>query len=291
MLNNIVRWVIDRRWLVVLATAIGCLWTFIVIPQMPLDVLPPFAPPQVEIQTEAPGLAPEEVESLVTLPIESAINGTPGVTNVRSSSAAGISAVRVVFNWGTDLYQARQLVTERLQQAIAKLPQGVEIPQISPTTSPVGLVVQYAFTVESGAKDIDLMGIRRIVDWQVTNRLLAVPGVSQVLVFGGDVRQYQVLVDPIKLVAFNVSLEQVAQAAKGANINAPGGYLITPDREQLIRGIGRIESIADLQASTITSRDGIPVKLADVAEVKIGGAIKRGDGSFKRSSCGNFDGK
>ncbi len=283
MLNNIVRWVIDRRWLVVLATAIAALWTFYVIPQMPLDVLPPFAPPQVEIQTEAPGLAPEEVESLVTLPIESAINGTPGVTAVRSSSAAGISAVRVIFNWGTEIYQARQLVTERLQQAASKLPPGVETPQISPTTSPVGLVVQYAFTVESennSQSKIDLMGARRIVDWQVTNRLLAVPGVSQVVVFGGDARQYQVLVDPAKLAAFNISLEQVTNATKSANGNAPGGYLITPDKETLIRGIGRIESIADLQKSTITARNGVPVKLQDVAEVKIGGAIKRGDGSF-----------
>lgn len=284
MLNNIVRWVIDRRWLVVLATVIAALWTFYVIPKMPLDVLPPFAPPQVEIQTEAPGLAPEEVESLVTLPIESAINGTPGVTAVRSSSAAGISAVRVIFNWGTEIYQARQLVTERLQQAASKLPPGVETPQISPTTSPVGLVVQYAFTVESennnSQSKIDLMEARRIVDWQVTNRLLAVPGVSQVVVFGGDARQYQVLVDPAKLAAFNISLEQVTNATKSANGNAPGGYLITPDKETLIRGIGRIESIADLQKSTITARNGVPVKLQDVAEVKIGGAIKRGDGSF-----------
>ncbi len=203
--------------------------------------------------------------------------------------------MRVIFNWGTDLYQARQLVTERLQQAISKLPPGVENPQISPTTSPVGLVVQYAFTLDADAKDraanLDLMEVRRLVDWQVSNRLLAVPGVSQVLVFGGEARQYQVLVDPAKLVALNISLEQVEQAAKGANTNAPGGYLITPDREQLIRGIGRIESIADLQASTITSRSGIPIKLSDVAEVKIGGGIKRGDGSFKRSTCGYFNGK
>jgi len=279
MLNNIVRWVIDRRWLVVLATVLLSLWTFYVIPQMPLDVLPAFAPPQVEIQTEAPGLAPEEVESLVTLPIESAINGTPGVNTVRSSSAAGISAVRVVFNWSVDITQARQLVTERLQQAIAKLPQGVGLPQISPTSSPVGLVVQYAFTLDPTAK-LNLMDVRQIVDGQVTNRLLAVQGVSQVLVFGGDIRQYQVLVDPAKLVAFNVSLAQVATAAKDANLNAPGGYLITADREQLIRGIGRIESLADLQKSTIIARNGIPVKLEDVAEIKLGGAVKRGDGSF-----------
>jgi CzcA family heavy metal efflux pump len=279
MLNDLVRWVIDRRWLVVLATVLGCVWTFIVIPQMPLDVLPAFAPPQVEIQTEAPGLAPEEVESLVTIPIESAINGTPGVSTVRSSSAAGISAVRVVFNWGTEIAQARQLVTERLQQAISKLPQGVGLPQISPTSSPVGLVVQYAFTLAPTAK-IDLMEVRRLVDWQVTNRLLAVPGVSQVLIYGGDLRQYQVLVDPAKLVAANVALSQVTTAAREANINAPGGYLITPDRERLIRGIGRIESIEDLKQSTIISRNGIPIKLADVAEIKIGAAIKRGDGSF-----------
>ncbi len=283
MLNNIVRWVIDRRWLVVLATVIVSLWTFYIIPQMPLDVLPPFAPPQVEIQTEAPGLAPEEVESLVTLPIESAINGTPGVTAVRSSSAAGISAVRVIFNWGIEIYQARQLVTERLQQATSKLPPGVETPQISPTTSPVGLVVQYAFTVEgenNPQSKIDLMEVRRIVDWQVTNRLLAVQGVSQVLVFGGDTRQYQVLVDPAKLAAFNVTLEQVTNATKAANVNAPGGYLITPDTERLIRGLGRIESIEDLKKSTVTSRNGVPVRLQDVADVQIGGGIKRGDGSF-----------
>jgi CzcA family heavy metal efflux pump len=286
MLSNIVRWVIDRRWLVVLATVIVSFWTFYIIPQMPLDVLPAFAPPQVEIQAEAPGLAPEEVESLVTLPIESAINGTPGVTAVRSSSAAGISAVRVIFNQNTEIYQARQLVTERLQQVTSKLPPGVETPQISPTTSPVGLVVQYAFTVEEGKNSStastpnSLMEARRIVDWQVTNRLLAVPGVSQVLTFGGDERQFQVLVDPVKLAAFNITLEQVTQATQKANVNAPGGFFITADTEKLIRGIGRIESIEDLKKSTIISRKGVPVRLEDVADVQIGAAIKRGDGSF-----------
>ncbi len=280
MLGNIVQWVINRRWLVVLAAVIVSLWTVYVIPQMPLDVLPAFAPPQVEIQTEAPGLAPEEVESLVTLPIESAINGAPGVTAVRSSSAAGISVVRTVFGWSTDIYQARQLITERLQQAVSKLPPGVEPPQMSPTTSPVGLVVQYAVTVADTTAPNSLMAARRIVDWQVTNRLLAVPGVSQVLVFGGDERQFQVLVDPVKLTAFNITLDQVVQATKKANVNAAGGFFITPDTEKLIRGIGRIESIEDLQKSTIVSRNGTPVRLQDVADVRIGAALKRGDGSF-----------
>jgi len=276
MLSAIIKWAIARRWLVILGTIILTIWIFRTIIQMPLDVFPNFAPPQVEIQTEAPGLAPEELESLVTLPIESAINGTPGVTAVRSSSAAGISVVKVIFNWDTDIYQARQLVTERLQQAQSKLPSGVETPQISPTSSPIGTVLQYAFTSENTS----LMEVRRIVDWQVTNRLLAVPGVSQVVAYGGDVRQYQVLVDPAKLRAFNVTLEDVEQAASAANVNAPGGYLITPDREKLIRGIGRIESIEELQQSVITARNGTPVNISDIADVQIGAAIKRGDGSF-----------
>lgn len=200
MLSAIIKWSIAKRWLVVLGAIVLTFWIFRTIIQMPLDVFPSFAPPQVEIQTEAPGLAPEELESLVTLPIESAINGTPGVTAVRSSSAAGISVVKVVFNWETDIYQARQLITERLQQAQSKLPQGVETPQISPISSPIGTVLQYAFT----SNTTSLMEVRRIVDWQVTNRLLAVPGVSQVVAYGGDVRQYQVLVDPAKLQAFDV---------------------------------------------------------------------------------------
>ena len=270
-----IQWAIARRWLVIVGAIILTIWIFRTIIQMPLDVFPTFAPPQVEIQTEAPGLAPEEVESLVTLPIESAINGTPGVSAVRSSSAASISVVRVVFNWGTDIYQARQLVTERLQSAQSKLPAGVETPQIAPISSPIGTIVTYAFT----SKTTDLMDVRRIVDWQVTNRLLAVPGVTQVIVFGGDVRQYQVLVAPEKLQAFNVSLQDVSDAVAAANVNAPGGYLITPDREKLIRGIGRIEDIEALKQSVVTARNGTPVRIIDVADVKIGAAVKRGDAS------------
>jgi cation efflux system protein involved in nickel and cobalt tolerance len=284
MLNAVIKWAIGRRWLVVLGTIFVVLWAGRTITQMPLDVLPTFAPPQVEIQTEAPGLAPEEVESLVSLPIESAINGTPGVTTVRSSSSAGISVVRVVFNWGTDLFQARQLVTERLQQAQGKLPQGVETPQISPPTSPIATIATYAFTIDdhpsSGALPTSMMELRRMIDWQVNNRLLAVPGVSQVLAFGGEVRQYQVLADPTRLKAFDVSLADVTQAVKAANVNAPGGYLITPDKETLVRGIGRVEVLNDLQQSVVTARKGTPVRLSDVADVQIGAAIQRGNGSL-----------
>lgn len=240
---------------------------------MPLDVFPSFAPPQVEIQTEAPGLAPEEVESLVTRPIESAINGTPGVEKVRSSSAVGISVVKVIFGWDTEIYRARQLVTERLQQAQNQLPQGVETPQISPVSSPLGATIKYVFTTDT----TPLMEVRRIVDWQVKNRFLAVPGVTQIVIFAGEERQYQVLVEPNKLKEFNVSLQQVTEAVKKANVNAPGGFLISPDQELLIRGVGRIESIEDLKQSAIAARNGTPVLLSQVADVKIGAALQRGD--------------
>jgi cation efflux system protein involved in nickel and cobalt tolerance len=277
MLNSILKWAIARRWLVVLGTLLLMLWIGRTVPQMPLDVLPAFAPP--EVQTEAPGLAPEEVESLVSLPIESALNGTPGVTTVRSSSAAGISVVRVVFNWDTDLFQARQLVTERLPQG--KLPQGVETPQISPPTSPIATIATYAFTLDrQSSAPTSMMELRRLIDWQVTNRLLAVPGVSQVLAFGGDVRQYQVLVEPFQLKAFDVSLAEVTQAVQAANVNAPGGYIITPDQETLVRGIGRVEGLDDLKQSVVTARNGTPVRLADVANVQIGAAVQRGNGSL-----------
>jgi CzcA family heavy metal efflux pump len=276
MLNAILKWSIVRRWIVVLGAILVTVLGVYNLTQMPLDVFPDFAPPQVEIQTEAPGLAPEEVETLITLPIESAVNGTPGVETVRSSSAVSISVVKVIFKWGTDVYQARQLVTERLQQVQQKLPEGVENPQISPISSPIGTVLQYAFTAET----TPLMEVRRLVDRDITNRLLAVPGVSQVIAYGGDVRQYQVLADPAKLRAFNVSLEEVTEAARGANVNAAGGFLINPDQELIIRGVGRIDSIEELAKSAVTARNGTPVLLQDVAEVRIGAALQRGDGSL-----------
>ncbi|MCL6435200.1 MAG: efflux RND transporter permease subunit [Leptolyngbyaceae cyanobacterium HOT.MB2.61] len=284
MLNAILKWSIAQRWLVVIGAMIVTVLGSYNLTRMPLDVFPDFAPPQVEIQTEAPGLAPEEVESLITLPIESAVNGTPGVETVRSSSAVGISVVKVIFNWGMNVYQARQLVTERLQQARSKLPAGIESPQISPITSPIGTILMYAFSVDpepsrSGTPQTSLMEVRRLVDRDVTNRLLAVPGVSQVIAYGGDVRQYQVLVDPAKLAAFNVSLQDVTEAAAQANVNAAGGFLITPDQEQIIRGVGRIESIEQLAQSVVTARGGKPILLQDVASVQIGAALQRGDGS------------
>jgi len=273
-MNSLLRLSIAQRWLVVIASILIMVWGIFVVMRMPLDVIPSFAPPQVQVQTEAPGLAPEEVESLVTLPIETAINGTPGVNSVRSASAVGLSVVNVVFDWSTDIYRARQLVTERVQQVQGKLPSGVNQPELTPISSPLGDVIRYAFTAET----TDMMELKRIVNWQVRNRLLAIPGVSQVVFFGGDDRQYQVLVDPAKLQAFDVTLEQVEQAAGQSNANAPGGFVINPDQEILARGVGRITSVEDLQKSVIAQREGVPVRLGDVAEIKLGAELKRGDG-------------
>lgn len=277
LLNGIVKWSITQRWLVVIACILISLWGLRVITQMPLDVFPAFAPPQVEIQAEASGLAPEEVESLITRPIESAINGTPGLISLRSASGIGITSVKAVFSQDTDIYRARQLVTERLQQVQSSLPQGVDQPEILPVSSPLGWAVKYTFSSDN----IPPIEMWRIVRWDVRNRLLAVPGVSNIFIYGGDERQYQVLVDPNRLKAYDVSLAEVSEAVQKANVNVPGGFLITPDQENLIRGIGRIESIDALKRSVIKAPQGKPILLEQVAEVKIGPALRRGDGLFR----------
>ncbi|WP_107668740.1 efflux RND transporter permease subunit [Cyanothece sp. BG0011] len=277
LLNQIIKSSISQRWLIVIGAILITLWGVFNITQMPLDVFPEFAPPQVDVQTEVPGLAPEEIEAQITVPIESAVNGLPGVTTVRSSSKVGLSMVQVVFDQNADIYKARQAVTERLQQISSQFPENAHPPEISPLVSPLGTILQYAFTVNG---QTSLMELRRLVEGTVSNQILSVPGVSQVTVYGGDERQEQVLVDPQKLRSLNISLTDVTEAAKGSNSNAPRGFLIGGGQELLIRGIGQIQSIEDLQTSVVKVKDGEPILLKDVATVKTGSALKRGDASF-----------
>ncbi|AFZ33471.1 MULTISPECIES: CusA/CzcA family heavy metal efflux RND transporter [Cyanophyceae] len=279
ILNQTLKNSIAQRWFIVVCAILVTVWGVFSATQMPLDVFPEFAPPQVDIHTEATGLAPEEVESQITVPIESAVNGLPGVTTVRSSSKVGLSMVQVVFDQDADIYQARQAVTERLQQVTNQLPEGVHSPEISPLASPLGTILQYAFTVNGQGKT-SLMDLRRLVDSTLSNQILSVPGVTDVTIYGGDERQEQVLVDPEKLRSRNVSLTEVTNAARGANSNAPGGFLIGGGQELLVRGIGQVKSIADLQESVVKVQDSKPVFLKDVAVVKTGAALKRGDASF-----------
>ncbi|EAZ90810.1 CusA/CzcA family heavy metal efflux RND transporter [Crocosphaera chwakensis] len=277
LLNQIIKSSIAQRWLIVIGAILVTLWGVFNITQMPLDVFPEFAPPQVDVQTEVPGLAPEEIEAQITVPIESAVNGLPGVTTVRSSSKVGLSMVQVVFDQNADIYKARQAVTERLQQISSQFPENAHPPEISPLVSPLGTILQYAFTVKD---QTSLMELRRLVEGTVSNQVLSVPGVSQVTVYGGDERQKQVLVNPQKLRSLNISLTNVTEAAKGSNSNAPGGFLIGGGQELLIRGIGQVQSIEDLQTSVVKVKDGEPILLKDVATVKTGSALKRGDASF-----------
>lgn len=279
LLNQTLKTAIVQRWLMVICATLITLWGVVSVTQMPLDVLPEFAPPQVDIHIEATGLAPEEVESQITVPIERAVNGLPGVTTVRSSSKVGLSMVSIVFDQEADIYRARQSVTERLQQVSNQLPEGVHPPEISPLASPLGTILMYAFTV-NGQGQTSLMDLRRLVDSTLRSQILSVPGVTDVTVYGGDERQEQVLVDPEKLRSFNVSLNQVTDAARGANSNAPGGFLIGGGQELLVRGIGQVQSIEDLQRSVVKVENGEPIFLQDVAEVKTGAALKRGDASF-----------
>jgi nickel/cobalt tolerance cation efflux system protein len=281
ILNQTLKNSIAQRWFIVVGAILVTVWGVITVTQMPLDVFPEFAPPQVDIHTEAPGLAPEEVETQITVPIESAVNGLPGVTTVRSSSKVGLSMVSVVFDQNADIYRARQSVTERLQQVTNQLPEGTHPPEISPLVSPLGTILQYAFTV-NGQGQTSLMDLRRLVEVTLSNQILSVPGVSQITIYGGDERQEQILVDPAKLQSLNVSLTEVSDAARGANSNAPGGFLIGGGQELLVRGIGQVKSIEDLQQSVVKvqEQDGTPILLRDVAEVKTGSALKRGDASF-----------
>lgn len=280
LLDQILKGSIVQRWLIVIGSILVTFWGIFSVTQMPLDVFPEFAPPQVDIHTEASGLAPEEIESQITVPIESAVNGLPGVTTVRSSSKVGLSMVQIVFDQNADIYKARQAVTESLQQVTNQLPEGIHPPEISPLASPLGTILQYAFTVNGQGKTT-LMDLRRLVDTTLSSQILSVPGVTQVTLYGGDERQEQVLVDPDKLRSRKISLSEVTAAAQGANSNAPGGFLTGGGQELLVRGMGQVKSIEDLQQSVVKVQDGKPVLLKDVAEVKTGAAPKRGDASFR----------
>ena len=279
LLNQILKNSIAQRWFIVITAIFVTIWGVISVTQMPLDVFPEFAPPQVDIQTEAVGLAPEEVETQITVPIESAVNGLPSVTTVRSSSKVGLSMVQVVFDQNADIYKARQVVTAKLQKISSQFPEGTHPPEISPLVSPLGTILQYAFTV-NGEGQTSLMDLRRLVETTLSNQVLSVAGVSQVTIYGGDERQEQVLIDPEKLKSLKVSLNQVTEATRGANSNAPGGFLIGGGQELLIRGMGQIKSVEDLKKSVVKIQGDRPILLEDVAEIKTGSALKRGDASF-----------
>lgn len=276
MFNALIAWSLQSRF-VVLALAIAALIAGgFVLREMSVDVFPEFAPPQVVIQTEAPGLAPEDVESLITYPLESAINGTPSVDVVRSASSVGLSTIVVVFQPGTDIYLDRQLVNERVQSVATGLPAGVHAPVMLPVTSAVGWLVKYSLT----SKSVSAMDLRTISDWVIRPRVLAAGGIASVVSIGGEVKQYQVRLDLERLLAYKISAEDVRKALEGANLNVPGAFVQRSGEELIVSGQGRVASFADLARTVITVRKGVPITLANVAELRLGAEIKRGDGAF-----------
>jgi CzcA family heavy metal efflux pump len=274
VLNAVIRWSLANRLVVLVAAAVLLVWGGYVALQAPIDVFPDLTAPTVTVLTEAHALAPEEVEALVTLPIEAAMNGTTGVHRVRSNSAIGISIVFVEFEFGIDIFRARQLVTEKLQQV--RLPEGVEPPVLGPISSTMGEIMLISMT----STTTSAMDLRSVADWVVRPRLLGVPGVSQVSIIGGDRKEFQVLVDPARLSHYGVSLDRVARAVAAASANSGGGFLQTPHEELLVRGRARVYSVDDLASAVVDVRGGTPILMKQVATVTVGATHKRGDGSF-----------
>lgn len=270
-----------KNQMLILAGAISVvILGYRVFQELPIDVYPDINDPRVTIMTEAPGFAPEEVETLLTFPLESAFNGIPFVTRVRSSSGVGISVIFVEFEWGTDIYKARQLVSERLQMVVPSLPDGVETPFMAPITSRLGEIVEYAMVDESG--NLSALELRDIADWIVQFRLKAIGGISNVINQGGFVKQYQVMVHPDRLLTYDISLSDVRDALEKDNLNTPGGFFLNGREEFLIRGLGRVRNLSDIENIVVVTRDnGLPVLIKDVADARIAGPIaRRGAGSL-----------
>ena len=248
------------------------------VPKMPVDVFPDLNKPVVTLLTEAGGMAPEEVEQLVSLPVESAMNGIPGVTRVRSVSGIGLSVVYVEFNWGTDIYRNRQQIAERLNLVRDQLPQGI-VPQMGPISSIMGEILLIALPADPDK--VSPMQVREYADWVMRPRLLTIPGVAQVIPIGGQVKQYRVEPDAARMQALNVTLTELESTLKDFGGNTAGGFVDVGGREYLIRNIGRTTRLEDLQNQPVATHNGQPILLRQVANATFAPAIKRGDASFK----------
>ena len=278
MFNHLIAWALRNRLIVLALTVVLFIAGGYALQRMPVDVFPEFAPPQVVIQTEAPGMSPQDVETLITYPLESAINGSPNVTAVRSKTFVGLSTIVVVFASSTDIYLDRQLVNERLQNVLAQLPKSAKPPVMLPVTSAVGWLVKYALVSDTLTPE----QLRTLSDWDIRPRVLALGGIASVVAIGGEVRQYQVRMDPLRMQAYKVSIEEIRHALQAANTNVPGAFVQGPGQELIVSGVGRIASIDDIKGTVVTLRNGVPITIGNVAEVAIGGEIKRGDGAFGR---------
>lgn len=267
----------NRLFVVAFAIAIMA-YGLLTLRELPVDVFPDLNRPTVTIFSEAEGLAPEEVETLVTLPIETVMNGASGVVRVRSASAIGLSMIWVEFDWDMDVYKARQIVNEKLAQATSVLPISIR-PVLGPISSIMGEIMLVGLS--SNSSTVNPMELRSIADWTLRPRLLAIPGLAQVAVIGGEKKQYQVLLDPDKLIYHDVTFEEVRTALESANVNSTGGFMFEPYQERLIRNLARVKDLDDIRQAVLpkkVDKDAPPLTIGDVAEVRLGGPLgKRGD--------------
>ena len=265
MLNKIISFSLKNRLLVVSLAAFVAVYGTFTLKDLPVDVFPNLNKPKVTIITESHGFAPEEVETLVTLPLETAMIGTAGVTRVRSSSGMGISIIHVEFEWGTDPYRNRQLVSEKIQQVKSRLPEDV-MPTMAPISSIMGEILFLGLQLEedSSSESLSPLELREIADWVLRPQILSIPGVSNVIVMGGGRKQFQIRVDHEKLSQKNISLEELVKNVKHLSENTTGGFVDKDKKEFLIRVIGRAEIEEDLRESIVGMHLGVPVKLEEV---------------------------
>lgn len=283
MLNRIIEFSLKNRLIVLLLLISIAVVGIIQYRRLPTDAFPDISPVMVPVFAEAHGMAPEEIERLITFPIESAMNGLPGVALVKSTSAFGMAVVYVYFKDNVDIYFARRLVSERLSSAIAEMPQMHEPPTLGPISTGLGEVFMYYLTanesVDTEGKDLNTW-LRELNDWVVKFQLQTVPGVTEILSMGGHILQYQVKINPYALNKYNVGLEEIVGAITGNNANAGGQFLVLGAEEYLVRGIGLIEKLQDLRTIQVKVIDGTPIRLQDVAVVTFGNEIRRGVVSF-----------
>ncbi|OFX53978.1 MAG: multidrug transporter AcrB [Bacteroidetes bacterium GWB2_41_8] len=272
MLNSIIKFSLNNKYLILLSSVVLLVFGTRTAMNMDVDVFPDLTAPTVVVMTDAHGMASEEVERLVTFPIESAVNGATDVRRVRSASSQGYSFVWVEFDWGTDIFKARQIVSEKLISVSSQMPLGVGQPALAPQSSVMGEI----FFVGIQADSTSMMELRTMAEWNVKPLILATGGVSQVTIIGGNYKQYQVLAEPQKMNYYGVSMTELAEACKTISQNSTGGVLREYGNEYVVRGIARSSDLETLAATYIKSQNGKPVRLGDVAEVKIGSAPKMG---------------
>ena len=276
------KWLLENslanRLLVLIAAVVLMVYGAFTLTRTPVDVFPDLNKPTVTIMTEAGGMAAEEVEQLITFPLETTMNGLPGVESVRSTSSAGLSFLYVTFDWSVDIYRARQLVAERLSAMEEGLPEGL-VPRMGPISSIMGEIMQIAIPVDE--KKISPMAVREYADWVLRPRLLAVPGVAQVIPIGGEVRQFQVQPNTARMAELGITHDQLEAALRGFSANTSGGFLELNGREYLIRHLGRTSRLEDLSNLAVGSNRGQAILLRQIAEVTFAAAIKRGEGGFE----------